>query len=258
MSRFEEYRERYPDVQMERTDGILEVTLSTDGGSLVLCRRSHADLPAAFADIANDPDNRVVILTGGGDEFGMRRGALPGVGDSPSQWDTIMRDGRRMLMNYLDIGVPVITAVNGPAYRHAELAVLGDVVLAADTATFSDGSHFPSGLVPGDGSHIVWPMLLGVNRGSYFLMTDQVIDAAESLSLGLVNEVLRSERLMPRAREVAAQLASKSDLTLRYTRQVLNLYVKKLMQDMLPLGFALEGLAFPSMGRGVPSGELYD
>ena len=82
-------------------------------------------------------------------------------------------------MNFLNIEVPVISAVNGPAWRHSELPLLADIVLAADTAQFQDSAHFTGGLVPGDGMHIVYPLLLGVNRARYFLLTGTDSHGAE-------------------------------------------------------------------------------
>ena len=90
---------------------------------------------------------------------------------------------------------------------------------------------------------MVWPLLLGANRGRYFLLTGQTLTAQEALELGVVNEVLPREKLLPRAWELAEQLAEKPVLTLRYTRVVLTLKIKRLMQDMAGYGLAVEGLA---------------
>ena len=86
----------------------------------------------------------------------------------------------RPAVNLLNIEVPVISAINGPAWRHGEIPLLSDIVLAADTAAFQDSAHFPNGLVPGDGMHIVMPLLLGMNRGRYFLLTGQTLSGAGS------------------------------------------------------------------------------
>ncbi len=80
----------------------------------------------------------------------------------------------------LNIEAPVIAAINGPAWRHREIPLLSDIVLAADTAAFQDSAHFPNGLVLGDGMHIVMPLLLGMNRGRYFLLTGQTLSAQEA------------------------------------------------------------------------------
>jgi enoyl-CoA hydratase/carnithine racemase len=82
--------------------------------------------------------------------------------------------------------------VNGPVNIHAELAVLSDIVLASENAAFQDAPHFPNGLVPADGVHVIWPYLLGRNRGRYFLLTGERLSAQEALRLGVVAEVERA------------------------------------------------------------------
>src|SRR5262249_59532731 len=82
--------------------------------------------------------------------------------------DRILTEGKQGLMNFLAIEVPVISAVNGPAWRHSELPLLADIVLAADTAQFQDSAHFTGGPVPGGGLHVVYPLLLRGNRARHF------------------------------------------------------------------------------------------
>ena len=97
-------------------------------------------------------------------------------------------------------------------------------------------------LVPGVGLHIVYPLLLGLNRRRYFLFTGQRIEAQEAKTLGLVSEVLPQADLLPRAWALAEQMAQQSDIVLRYSRVAMTLVVKRLMQDLLGYGLALEGL----------------
>ena len=106
----------------------------------------------------------------------------------------------------------MIAAVNGPAIVHAELPVMCDIVLAAEHAIFQDVVHFPNGIVPGDGSMWCGRWWLGINRGRYFLLTGQKLSAQEALNLGVVNEVLPREQLLPRAWELAEQLAKQPPL----------------------------------------------
>jgi enoyl-CoA hydratase/carnithine racemase len=120
---------------------------------------------------------------------------------------------------------------------------LCDIVLAADTAQFQDSAHFPSDVVPGDGMHIVYPLLLGLNRGRYFLLTGQTLDARKALEFGLVAEVLPPDRLMARAWELAEDLAKKPTLALRYTRLLLTEYLRRQVHDLLGYGLGMEMLA---------------
>jgi enoyl-CoA hydratase/carnithine racemase len=245
MSELAEYAPRYQHARLTRDEkGVLEVALHTGGGPLVWSESAHRELGSLFADIGADAQNRVVILTGTGDAF---CADLAGEGWAvmhPSALqEKIYLEGKRLLDNLLNIDVPVIGAVNGPARIHAELAVLSDIVLAAETAVFQDAAHMPNGVVPGDGVHVVWPLLLGPNRGRYFLLTGEEISAQQALTLNVVAEVLPPERLLPRAHE----LADKPVTALRYTRVALTQRLKRHLLDDLGYGLMLEGRAAMAM-----------
>ena len=253
MATFDQYSDKYQSVRMERRNGILQITFHTNGDSLQWGGVPHQELPEAFADIGSDPENLVVIMTGSGDVFT----GPPGSPESapkrtPKEWDKTYWEGKHLLSNLLDIEVPMISAINGPALRHSELPLLCDIVLAAEEASFQDSGHFISGLIPGDGMHIIYPLLLGLNRGRYFLLTGQTIEARQALELGLVSEVLPRQELLPRAWELAEQLTKQSPLVLRYSRVLLTQFVKRQMHDLLGYGLALEGLgsADSLLGRG--------
>jgi len=248
MSQFEEYAEKYQFIRMERRDGILLMTLHSKGGELLWGGRPHEELSYAFGEIARDRQNRAVIMTGTGDSFCAdiiwgRSAAAGPTKMSPARSDHTMSDAGYLIMNHLNIPVPIIAAVNGPALIHSELALLCDIVIASENAAFQDLPHFSSGLVPGDGVHAVYPLLLGMNRGRYFLFTGQKLGAREAHEMGLVAEVVSRERLMPRAWELAHQIAQKPMLTIRYARSVLTRELKRLMLNNLDVGLALETLA---------------
>ena len=104
---------------------------------------AHRELGYAFADIGADPDNKVVILTGSGDDYCADFEPNRPTRRMPKDWDKTYWEGKRLLTNLLEIEVPVIGAVNGPATIHAEIPVMSDIVLASETATFQDAPHFP-------------------------------------------------------------------------------------------------------------------
>jgi enoyl-CoA hydratase/carnithine racemase len=246
---FDEYQHAYRHVAMTRTDGILELRLHSDDGPLVWGDSPHRELGRCFWEVGADPANRVIILTGTGDEFIARLddswvGAM-----TPQTWNRIFTNGKRLLQALLDIEVPVIGAVNGKATVHAELALLSDIVIASERAVFQDAPHFRYGTVPGDGVHIVWPHLLGLNRGRYFVLTGQRIHAHQALELGVVSEVVPADALRDRAWTLARDLCRQPDTVLRYTREALIAPVRRLVRDDLTTGLALEGPAFRELAH---------
>ncbi len=247
--RLDDYATKYQGIRFSRSDGVLEMTLHTRGGPVLWGSSRdclHAELGEAFLDIARDPDNKVILLTGTGDSFiaGFDPAFKFHEPTIAEMWPRIYDEGVALLANLLAIPVPMIAAVNGPALIHAEIAVLADIVLAADTAEFADLAHVPSGgAVPGDGVQVVWPMLLGPNRGRYFLLTGERIGAQEARQVGVVGEVLTPEALLPRARELAQQLARLPVPLLRHTRMLLVKDLRRRLFDELHNGLAHEALA---------------
>jgi enoyl-CoA hydratase/carnithine racemase len=243
MARFEDYARKYQTMRMERRDGILQITFHTNDGPLQWGLLPHGEFPQAFHDIGSDPDNKVVIMTGTGMAFsGPQATPDTALRLTPGQWDRVYWEGKQLLMNLLNIEVPMISAINGPALRHSEIPLLCDIVLAAEDTTFQDSAHFPNGMIPGDGMHIIYPLLLGMNRGRYFLLTGQTLTARQAQEMGLVNEVLPRQELLPRAWALAEQLAQRPPLVLRYSRVLLTQHLKRQMHDLLGYGLALEGL----------------
>jgi enoyl-CoA hydratase/carnithine racemase len=160
MTRFGDYATKYQTIRMERRDGILQMTFHTSGGPLQWGLLPHGEFPQAFRDVGGDPGNKVVIITGTGDTYsGPRAAGGTGMRSTPAQWDRIYWEGKHPLMSLLDIEVPMISAINGPARRHSEIPLLCDIVLAADDVPFQDSAHFPNGMVPGDGMHIIYGYL---------------------------------------------------------------------------------------------------
>ena len=239
----DDYAKKYEHAVLRRERGILEVRLqSPDGGPFTWTYPSRNELGFLFADIGADVENKVIILTGTGDAFIESENIAPGKLNTETWGTKNMPDTRRIVMNQVNIPMPMIAAVNGPLPMHAELALLCDIVLASDTAFFSDSTHFPMGIIPGDIVHILWPYLLGLNRGRYFLLTGQRIEAAEALDLGLVGEVVPQEDLNARAWAHAESIIAKPPLTVRLTRETFLQPLKRMLLDDLGYGLAMEGL----------------
>lgn len=208
----EEYAEKWQDmIVFRREDGILEVRFHTDGGPFLWGVEVHKNLIPAFYDIACDPENECMIITGTGDSFcaerdedSWNRAYPPGEERSGAYrtYDHWYVTQTRAPFSFLHMQIPSVAALNGPHLFHPEITLLADIVIAADHTWFHD-PHTKSGLVPGDGGQIVWSQLLGPNRYRAFLWTNAKLHADEALRLGILHEVLPLEQLNARAWELA-------------------------------------------------------
>jgi enoyl-CoA hydratase/carnithine racemase len=251
MRRFDHYRESFPNARLTRSKaGVLEVALHTGGGTLVFNGHTHEQFVDLFQAIGSDPDNRVVILTGSGNAF-METISPEGFDFfTPQGYDKIYREGKKILMNILDIEVPLIAAVNGPVRLHSEYVLLADIVLATPATVFQDKPHFDFGIVPGDGVNLLWPEVIGSVRGRYFLLTRQELDAKTAKDWGAVNEIVPAEKLLARAGEIAEGLVKLPPLTTRYTRIALTQKLRRIIDEGIGYGLALEGISAADVARG--------
>jgi enoyl-CoA hydratase/carnithine racemase len=250
MSHLDTYLDSFPNARLTRSkSGVLEVVLHTDGGSLIFDGHTHEQFVELFHAIGSDLDNRVVILTGSGTAF-METISPEGFDFfTPQGYDKIYREGRKVLMNILDIEVPLIAAVNGPARLHSEYVLLADIVLATPSTVFQDKPHFEFGIVPGDGVHLLWQEAIGTIRGRYFILTRQELDARTAKEWGAVNEIVAPDKLLLRAREIAEGLAKLPPLTTKYTRIALTQKLRRIIDEGVTLGLALEGISAADVAR---------
>ena len=252
MSRFDTYRERFSNARLTRSPtGILEVALHTNGGKLIFNGHTHEQFVDLFHAIGADPENRVVILTGSGDAF-MDTITSDGFDFfTPQGYDKIFREGKKILMNILDIEAPLIAAVNGPVRLHSEYILLADIVLATPATVFQDQPHFEFGIAAGDGVNLLWPEVIGSIRGRYFILTRQELDAATAKEWGAVNEIVPRDKLLARAREIAEGLVKLPPLTTRYTRIALTQKLRRIIDEGAGYGLALEGISAADVARGM-------
>jgi enoyl-CoA hydratase/carnithine racemase len=252
---FSEYEDKYANFHFELSEeGILLMRCHTNDGPLVWDAESHDRMADAFADIAGDREIRVVIHTGTGVNYNADWGFLakgsidgegpavppPGFVPSVEFMDERGWFGRMLIMNLLDIEVPIIAAVNGPCNMHSEIPLLSDIVLASDDAYFQDAPHYARGMVPGDGQHIAWPLVVGPTRARYLMLTGYSLSAQQALEWGAVAEVLPKERLLDRAWELAREIAKRPPMATRYTRMLFTQNLKRACIDELSHGIALE------------------
>jgi enoyl-CoA hydratase/carnithine racemase len=226
-------------VAVSRHDRITQLTFHTDGAPMVWNGRAHQETAEALAWLRSDSDTHVVILTGAGDAF-CEKFTSP---STEKEWYEIWSEGRRFISDLVELDVPIISVVNGPATVHAELLVLADIVLAVPEATFADRAHMVRGVVPGDGAQVVWRNLLGASRSNYFLLTGETINSEDALSLGFVHEIHERDQIFERALQLAAPLSRLSRATLAYTRASLRHADRLLYSEAVGYGLALAGLS---------------
>jgi enoyl-CoA hydratase/carnithine racemase len=220
----DEYAKKYEDFfVMTRRDGILELRLHTDGGPFQHTWKGHNAWNQAWIDVGRDPENEVIILTGTGDRW--HSGSPEGFTPFP-RWTTDSQmktysDVTKLLESMIfNIDVPTIGAINGPG-THAELVTLCDITLSTQDADFFD-PHFLVRAVPGDGMALTLQHTLGIKRASYYAYTGNRIDGRTAKELGIVNEVLPREQLLPRAWELAEMIMQRPRHIRRLTHAVLS------------------------------------
>jgi enoyl-CoA hydratase/carnithine racemase len=251
-TRFSEYKDRYANYKFELSEeGVLFMQCHTNGGPLHWEWSSHDAMADAFGDIAGDREIKVVLHTGTGDTYNASWGRpvtdsgkplYNAYGDAAGvvTMDEKAWYGRMLLENLLAVDVPMIAAVNGPCTMHSEVPLLMDIVLASEDAYFQDLSHFPRGMVPGDGQHVVWEQLVGPNRARYFLLTGKQLTAQEAREWGVVAEVLPKDKLLDRAWELARDLAMRPPIALRNTRYLMVQNLKRAFLNELSHGLQAE------------------
>jgi enoyl-CoA hydratase/carnithine racemase len=244
MSEFSIYRNSFQHAKLDRKEnGVLEVALHSSGKTLVFDAATHEEFVELFYQIGRDEDTRVVILTGVGDAFIDNIDGSKFDFRSAKGFHKMYREGQRVLANLIDSRVPVIAAVNGPATVHSEYVLLSDIVLATPETVFQDKPHPSFGIVPGDGIHSIWPHVIGSIRGRYFVLTGQRLSAEDAKLFGAVNEIAPRVRLLSRAHEIAAAIAAQPPITSRLSRVAVTQPLRRLLEESLSHGLALEGLS---------------
>jgi enoyl-CoA hydratase len=227
----------YQAIRIERREnGVVLATLNRPDKRNAVDDAMHHELAQLPRDADADPEVRVLLITGTGRAFCAGGDFAGGLHPGPKMW----MEARRIVDGLLDCQKPILTAVNGYAMGlGSTVALLGDVVFAARSATFAD-THVRMGIAAGDGGQVIWPLLMGVNRAKYYLMTGDRIPAEEAERLGLVNFVVDDDALMDRALDLADRLAAGPSLAISASKVAVNQYMKMVSNVVLPLSLKLE------------------
>ena len=222
-------------IEVERIGRVIRVTIAHPRSELnAVDDALHRDLTVLFGLLRRESDARAAVLTGRGKAFsaGGDYAWFPTL-DNPGRLHDLRRDARQLIWDLVDIEIPVVAAVNGPAVGlGATIALLCDVIMLADTATIAD-PHVRVGIVAGDGGTAIWPLLVGPARAKEYLLTGDSLSAAEAERIGLVNRVVPAEELQSEALKLAERFAAGAPLAIQYTKAAVN----KLVKDALNTSF---------------------
>lgn len=240
-----------PFLVVERDGPVALVTLNRPDSRNAISETSHSEEIAAFCAAATrDASLRAVVLTGAGKAF-CAGGNVKHMADKSgmfggSPWSIRQqyRTGIQLIPTALyDLEVPVVAAVNGSAIGAGlDLACMADIRIASSAALFAE-SFVKLGIVPGDGGAWLLPRVIGMARASLMTLTGETIDAAKALEYGLVSEVTAPEALLPRALEVAHQIAANPGPATRMAKRLLREGQDMKLGPLLELSAAYQALA---------------
>jgi enoyl-CoA hydratase len=237
---------QYKHLLFERKEhGILLVTINRPAVLNATDVRLHWELSRVWLDVADDKDTRVVVITGAGKAFSAG-GDLDMIEGYNRNLDTIaavMKEAGDIVYNITNLEKPVISAINGVAVGAGlAVALMADISIISETARFTDG-HLRLGVGAGDHAVILWPLLCGMAKAKYYLMTSDFIDGKEAERIGLVSLCVPADNLMAKAMEVATKLATGPQHAVRWTKRSLNNWVR-LAGPAFDASLALEMLCF--------------
>src|SRR5438477_5879885 len=238
-----DYLAAYRSLKLTRdASGVLAVEFDSSGVPFIFTAQDLTDFVDAFYRIAQDRANKIVILTGAGGDF-IPEIDFPSFGNvaDPGVWSQVHDEGVQIVENIANIRVPVIAAIEGRAHVHSEYALLANVIVAGEGATFHDIPHFAGGIVPGDGIFTTWSYRAGAGRAEAFLLNPQPLSAAIAHQWGVVAEVVSNGKALSRAQELAEQYLKAPEVTRRNTRIHFMQPLKERIVREVGYGLALEG-----------------
>jgi enoyl-CoA hydratase len=235
-------------LRFERDGDVIVVTIDRPGSDLnAVNDELHEDFARLFRELRLETVARAVLLTGSKKAFsaGGDFAWFPAL-QEPGRMDSLRRDAKQLIWDLLDVEIPIVAAVNGPAMGlGASIALLCDVIFAADTATIGD-PHVRVGIVAGDGGTAIWPLAIGPALAKQYLLTGDPVTAADAERMGLVNRVVPAADLHSTALAFAQRLAAGAPLAVRFTKLAVNKLVKDALNVAFDVSTALEIVTFRS------------
>ncbi|MBX7252348.1 MAG: enoyl-CoA hydratase/isomerase family protein [Candidatus Promineofilum sp.] len=237
-----------------REHGIVWLTLNRPEALNAADRRLHTELVEVWRTLDRDPAARVAVVTGAGRAFsaGGDLGMVENAYRHPEEIGRILDEARDLVYNILRCDKPIVSAINGPAVGAGlVVALLADISIAAESARLGDG-HVRMGVAAGDHAAIIWPLLVGMAKAKYYLLTAEFIDGKEAERIGLVSLCVPDDELPARAQAVAVKLATGPRHAIRYTKRALNQWLLQ-AGPIFDHSLALEMLGFfhEDMAEGV-------
>jgi enoyl-CoA hydratase len=205
----------------------------------------HTELSRVWRDIADDEPSRAVVIAGRGKAF-CAGGDLGLISEQVGDFDLVVRmmdEAAAIVRGVLDCPKPVVSAVHGSAYGAGlALALLPDISVVAEDAQLADG-HVRLGIAAGDHAVLLWPLLCGMAKAKYHLLTGAPLDGREAERIGLVSRCVPEAEVLPEALRIAERLASSSPTAVRWTRSTLNHWYRA-AAPAFEASLALEMLGF--------------
>jgi enoyl-CoA hydratase len=214
----------FPDLTFDRpAPAVLRITLDGPGLNAV-SEAVHRQLADVWLTIDRDPETNVALLRGAGRAFsaGGSFELIDSVMNDYAARTRVMREARDLVFNVINCSKPIVSAMHGPAVGAGLVAgLLADVSVVAKTARIIDG-HTRLGVTAGDHAAICWPLLCGMAKAKYYLLTCNTLTGEEAERIGLVSLCVDDDQVQDRALEVATQLASGAQSAIQWTKQTLN------------------------------------
>jgi len=248
--------DEFASLQFHRHEpGILEIVLSGPGLNAVN-PDMHRDLANVWLAVDRDPDIRVALVRGEGRAFSAG-GSFDLIDSMMNDYATrirVTRESRDLVYNVINCSKPIVSAMHGPAVGAGlVVGLLADVSIAARTARIVDG-HTRLGVAAGDHAAICWPLLCGMAKAKYHLLTCEEVSGEEAERIGLVSLCVDDDQLLPRAFDVATKLANGAQTAIRWTKLTLNNWYRAAGPIFdASLAFEFMGFGGPDLVEGVAS-----